>query len=62
MDRKIVAVQAYIDGLAIQRKREAFATYFAGCYAHEAALVAAYVMAKVPALRPVELEEKRSDW
>ncbi|MDH3675562.1 MAG: hypothetical protein OES12_08710, partial [Anaerolineae bacterium] len=61
MDRKIVAVQAYVDGIAIQRKREAFATYFAGSYAHEAALVAAYVMAKVPALRPVELEEKHSD-
>jgi hypothetical protein len=61
LDRKIVAVQAYVDGIAIQRKREAFATYFAGCYAHEAALVAAYVMAKVPAIRPVELEEKHSD-
>jgi hypothetical protein len=53
LDRKVVAVQAFSDGVAIQRKDEAYATYFAGCYAHEAALVAAYVMARVPALRPV---------
>jgi hypothetical protein len=52
LDRKVVAVQAFTDGVAIQRKREEFATYFVGGYSHEAALVAAYVMAKVPALRP----------
>lgn len=52
LDRKIVGVQAYKDGFAVQRKNETFATYFVGCYAHEAALVAAYAMAKVPALRP----------
>jgi hypothetical protein len=51
MDRKLVGVQAFIDGVAIQRKGEDFATYFVGCYAHEAALVAAYVMAKLPALQ-----------
>ena len=51
MDRKLVGVQAFIDGVAIQRKGEDFATYFVGCYAHEAALVTAYVMAKLPALQ-----------
>jgi hypothetical protein len=61
MDRKVVAVQAYANGVAVQRKREEFATYFAGCYAHEAALVAAYVMAKVPALRPQEADETQPD-
>ncbi len=55
LDRKVVAVQAFADGIAIQRKREKFATYFGGCYPHEAALVAAYVMAKVPVLRPAEV-------
>jgi hypothetical protein len=52
LDRKVMAVQAYLDGVALQRRGEAYATYFAGCYSHEAALVAAYVMARVPALRP----------
>ncbi len=51
LDRKVSAVQAFTDGFAIQRKNEAFATCFVGCYPHEAALVAAYVMAKVPILR-----------
>jgi hypothetical protein len=50
LDRKVVAVQAFSNGLAVQRKGEDFATYFVGCYPHEAALVAAYVMAKVPKL------------
>lgn len=58
LDRKIVAVQAFTDGVAVQRKREDFATYFVDCQPHEAALVAAYVMAKVPALRPPELVEQ----
>lgn len=56
LDRKVVNVQAFMDGVAIQRRRESFATYFVGCYSHEAALVAAYVMAKVPALRPNSTE------
>lgn len=56
MDRKIVGVQAFTDGVAVQRKGEEQATYFVGCYPHEAALVAAYVMAKLPALRPVKAE------
>jgi|GEM_PF-1263680 len=60
LDRKVTAVQAYIDGIAIQRKGEEFATYFIGCYPHEAALVAAYVMAKIPKLRPSELVESES--
>ena len=61
LDRKVVAVQAYADGVAIQRKSEAFATYFAGCFGHESALVAAYVMAKVPVLRPSELNENSNE-
>ncbi|MCB0208221.1 MAG: hypothetical protein KDJ52_02760 [Anaerolineae bacterium] len=51
LDRKVVTVQAFKDGFALQRKNEEYATYFIGCYAHEAALVTAYAMAKVPALR-----------
>lgn len=50
-DRKLVGVQAFTNGLALQRQGETFATYFVGSYAHEAALVAAYIMAKVPALQ-----------
>lgn len=50
-DRKLVAIQAFTDGLAVQRKGEEYATYFVGCYPHEAALLAAYVIAKVPALQ-----------
>jgi hypothetical protein len=57
MDRKLVGIQAFTDGVAIQRKGEDFGTYFVGCYAHEAALVAAYVMAKLPALQPSKAEE-----
>jgi hypothetical protein len=56
LDRKITGVQAFSDGVAIQRKGEEFATYFIGCYPHEAALIAAYVMAKIPALRPAAVE------
>lgn len=54
LDRKVVAVQAYLNGFALQRKGEEYATYFVGCLPHESALVAAYIMAKVPRLRPVE--------
>ncbi len=53
LGRKISAVQAFTNGVAIQQKNEEHATYFVGCYPHEAALVSAYVMAKVPLLRPV---------
>ncbi|RME97725.1 MAG: hypothetical protein D6768_18990 [Chloroflexi bacterium] len=52
LGRKISAVQAYTNGVAVQQKGEEFATYFVGCYPHEAALVAAYVMGKIPKLRP----------
>lgn len=51
LDRKIVGVKAFTDGVAVQRKGEDFATYFVGCYPHEAALVAAYVLAKAPKLQ-----------
>ncbi|MBI1879743.1 MAG: hypothetical protein HYR94_16230 [Chloroflexi bacterium] len=57
MDRKLVGVQAFNDGLAIQRKGEDYAIYFAGCHPHEAALVAAYVMARLPALQPATAAE-----
>jgi ribosomal protein S27AE len=50
MDRKLIGIQAFTDGVALQRKGEDYATYFVGCYPHEAALVAAYVLAKLPAL------------
>lgn len=63
LDRKVTAVKAFTDGVAIQRKGEAFASYFVGCYSHEAALVAAYVMAKIPALRtPAPERTKMEDW
>lgn len=51
LDRKLAAVQAFTNGLAVQRTGETFATYFTGCYPHEAALVAAYIVGKLPALR-----------
>ena len=51
LDRKLASAQAFTNGVAVQRKGEAFATYFVGCYPHEAALVVAYLMAKVPKLR-----------
>ena len=55
MGRKLVGVQAFTNGIAIQLKGDEFATYFSGCLPHEAALVAAYVMAKVPKLHPEEV-------
>lgn len=55
MGRKVVGVQAFTNGIAIQLKGDEFATYFVGCLPHEAALVTAYVMAKVPKLRPEEI-------
>lgn len=57
LDRKLVGVQAFTDGVAVQRKGEDFATYFVGCYAHEAALVAAYVMARLRVLQPATMAE-----
>ncbi|MFQ5576255.1 MAG: hypothetical protein ACE5G8_04620 [Anaerolineae bacterium] len=51
MDRKLVGLQTFADGIAVQRKGEDSATYFVGCGAHQAALVAAYIQGKVAALR-----------
>lgn len=51
MGRKLVGVQAFTNGIAVQLKGEEFATYFVGCFAHEAALVVAYIMAKVSKLQ-----------
>ena len=50
-DRKLSGVQAFVDGVAVQRHGEKHATYFVGCYPHEAALIAAFVMGQTPALR-----------
>lgn len=60
MDRKVVGVQAFTNGVAVQRRGEDYATYFVGCYPHEAALVAAFAMAKIPVLRqkPKAVSEK----
>ncbi len=57
MDRKLVGIQAFSDGVAVQRKGEEHAAYFTGCYPHEAALVAAYVMAKLPVLHRTKASE-----
>jgi hypothetical protein len=51
LGRKVVGVRAFTNGVAVQLKGEEFATYFVGCYPHEAALVAAYIMAKIPKLK-----------
>ena len=51
LDRKLSGVQAFTDGVAVQRQGEDYATYFVGCYPYEAALLAAFVLGKLPALR-----------
>lgn len=51
LDRKLVGVQAFSDGVAVQRKGEDSATYFVGCLPHEAALVAAFIIGMLPALQ-----------
>jgi hypothetical protein len=51
LDRKLAAVQAFTNGVAVQRAGEDYATYFVGCWPHEAALVAAYLLGKLPQLR-----------
>jgi hypothetical protein len=51
LDRKLAAVQAFTNGVAVQRTGEDYATYFVGCWPHEAALVAACVLGKLPQLR-----------
>jgi hypothetical protein len=60
MDRKLVGMIAYTDGLAVQRKGEDFATYFIGGSAHQSALAAAYIMGKVPQLRQEKVESSGS--
>ena len=60
MDRKLSGVVAYTDGLAVQRKGEDFATYFMGGGAHQSALAAAYIVGKVPQLRPEKIESSGS--
>ena len=52
LDRKITGLKAYENGLAIQRRGEDFATYFAGCHSYQAALAAAYISGKIPHLQP----------
>jgi hypothetical protein len=51
LDRKLTGLKAFENGIAIQRKREEFATYFMGCRAHQAALMAAYIQGIVSGLR-----------
>jgi len=51
LDRKVTGLQTYENGLAVQRKGEAFATYFVGGRAHQTALTAAYIFGKIPHLR-----------
>lgn len=55
MDRKLTALKTYENGLALQRKGEAFATYFVGGQAHQMALAAAYIFGKIPQLRRQEV-------
>jgi hypothetical protein len=57
LGRKVSAVKAFSNGIAIQLKNEPQATYFVGCYPHEAALIAAYVLGRVPLLRPTTTSE-----
>jgi hypothetical protein len=55
MDRRLIGLKTYEDGLAVQRKGEDFATYLVGCGAHQASLVAAYIQGKVPTLKQAEV-------
>lgn len=48
LGRKIATVQAFTDGVGLQLKKEETATYFVGCYPHEAAVVAAYALGNLP--------------
>ncbi len=51
MDRKLIGLRSFENGIAIQRKGEDHAMYFVGCKAYQSALIAAYIQGKVPALR-----------
>lgn len=57
MDRKLVGVKAFEDGLAVQRKGEGFATYFVGCPPYQAALAAAYIEGRLPGLREAQVQQ-----
>lgn len=57
MDRKLVGVKAFKDGLAVQRKGETFATYFVGCPPYQAALAAAYIEGRLPGLREAPAQQ-----
>ncbi|MDM8530481.1 hypothetical protein QUF63_04865 [Anaerolineales bacterium HSG25] len=48
LGRKISVVRAFRNGIAVQLKKEEFATYFIGGLPHEAAVVAAYTIGKLP--------------
>ena len=48
LGRKVSVVRAFRNGIAIQLKKENFATYFVGGLPHEAAVMAAYVIGKLP--------------
>lgn len=53
MDRKLIGLKAFDNGVVVQRKGEEFATYFVGCRPHQAALIAAYIQGQSPALKKV---------
>lgn len=53
MDRKLVGLKTFENGIALQRKGEAFAVYFSGCRPYEAALLGAYIQGRVSGLREV---------
>jgi len=57
MDRKLIGLQTFENGIALQRKGEAFAVYFSGCRPYEAALMGAYIQGRVPGLRAVNAVE-----
>lgn len=51
LDRRLVGLKTFTDGIAVQERNEDQATYFVGCRPHEAMLLAAYVTGRVPKLR-----------
>ncbi|MDM8526984.1 hypothetical protein QUF58_02125 [Anaerolineales bacterium HSG24] len=48
LGRKVSVVRAFRNGIAIQLKKEDFATYFVGGLPHESAVMAAYIIGKLP--------------
>lgn len=51
LDGKLTGLKTFENGVAVQRRDEDFATWFVGCGAHQAALIAAYIQGRVPSLR-----------